>query len=151
MYSPAKYRQLAQLCERRKSVGERRLLQLRRERHAIDAERERLQRKIDLLVETGRVDRLDGKIAGRGELFDWLRKDASLRHRTQMLRFDLGQSDERASECDRRIDGQREICRVLEEKRERYTDARRRANARLLRIQMNLEESELEERKSWST
>ncbi|AKE05323.1 hypothetical protein DB771_14635 [Burkholderia sp. AU29985] len=139
------------MCERRKSAAERRLLTVRRERQAIDAERDRLQRTIDLIVESGRVAALDERVVDRGGLYDWLRRGASLRHRTQMLRVELEQNDGRASDCDRRIDAHLEACRVAENKRERYADAHRKVNARIRRMQLNAEESELEERKSWLT
>jgi len=149
MYSPARYRQLIGMCERRKSAAERRLLNVRRERQAIDAERDRLQRTIDLIVESDRIARLDERVVDRGGLFDWLRRGASVRHRTQMLRVELEQNDQRADECDRRIDTHLDACRIAESKRERYSDAHRKASARIRRMHLNVEESELEERKSW--
>ncbi|VWC74578.1 hypothetical protein [Burkholderia contaminans] len=149
MYSQAKYRRLIGMCERRKSAAERRLLNVRRERQAIDAERERLQRTIDLIVESSRIAGLDERNVDRGVLFDWLRKGASLRHRTQMLRVELEQNDQRAEECDRRIDAHLEVYRTAESKRERYLDAHRTAGALIRRLHLNVEESELEERKSW--
>ncbi|KVO87684.1 hypothetical protein WL21_04690 [Burkholderia ubonensis] len=142
---------MKQLCERRKSIGDRRLLQLRRDHDALVAERGRLQETIDLLTESARIDALDGRVADRAALFDWLRKGATLRYRTQLLRVDLAQSDEKVDALDQRVGAQRDACRVLDERRQRYADAQKKARAHERLVQMNIEEAELEDRKSWST
>lgn len=144
------YQALLQHSEQRLQAGRRRLAHERHQLATVQQECRRLLGEIGLQQQLARAGDLNGAALDRQQLFGWLRKSAADRRRSQALRLELRRQQELGAQCAQQVGVQHALCLHLEGRCERYQAllAGERKKARLR--QLEIEESEIEERLSWS-
>jgi hypothetical protein len=134
----------------RLQAGERELARLRLRFDAAQVECERLQGEIELQHSLGRTVDTGAMSIDRQQLFSWLRKSAADRRKTQELRLELRKQQELSDGCRQQLDAQRVLCRKLENRRGKYQGLVQAERRKVRLRQLNFEECEIEERRSWS-
>ncbi|PRC93861.1 hypothetical protein [Solimicrobium silvestre] len=145
-----KYQALLHHSQQRLQVGERRLTHVRQRLAAMEQECDRLQGEIGVQEQLAHAVGLDGAALGRQQLFDWLRKSAADRRRSQALRLELRRQQELCNECTYQVSEQHAHCLRLEQRRERYRTLLDGERKKVRLRQLEIEECEIEERVSWS-
>ncbi|SDD38701.1 hypothetical protein SAMN05216345_108201 [Cupriavidus sp. YR651] len=150
MRSPASVDAGLRLCEMRIVANERRRWRLERQSRELHARHAQLASERDLLAQMERVTVLDGNTVDRSALFGWLRRRAMAVHRTQALRVEIGESEEKLRACAAETRAMQARIDMLGRKHDRYSDRK----LSILRWQhiarMNRDEADIEERVAWN-
>ena len=110
---------------------------------------ERLREQIVLLNQLSQVGKLNDVVIDRQKLFTWLRKSAVEKHRAQDTRLEISKQEERYMQSVELVDKQREINLKLERKHNKYIKLFAKDKKKRLTLQLNIDESEVEDIYSW--
>lgn len=144
-----KYKALLQHSEQRLQAGRRRLAHERHRLETVQQECGRLQGEIGVQQQLARAGNLNGVALDRQQLFGWLRKSAADQRRSQALRLELRRQQELGAEYAQQVGQQHALCLHLEGRRERYQTLLESERKKVYLRQLEIEESEIEERVSW--
>ena len=144
-----KYKALIKNNDLRSKINECQIARIKSKSDFEFREVERLKEEIALLNKLNQVNDLIDVVFDRQKLFDWLRKSAGEKYKTQEIRLELSKQEERLRKSMELVHKHTDTHRYLEYKSKKYQILYQLEKKQLKVKSLNTNEAEIEECQSW--